>query len=313
MIRRRRQIGLVERHAGTMQKDLAADAAHPGAKRPIHLDGIRPGFWIVITHMSPAGVVVKRTADARALRGNRIAVPAQPGEAIPPAHALFDQRETLDLPRFEAWLGAHDFIGRDAYPLLHDGGGRRALSREAREFAHLAADRYDLELSGALPADHAERDGFGRGAPPADLDKFAVVILVQNRDLGAGRRHRPRERGDRRPAITGARGDELLADASGGDDVDRVRQDIARHQPFEVPIDGGRLPAGIGKDCAVGHRPDLPMRGKQRQRGGLHAGTETERTKADRGERSVLPFDNGSVKHQAASRSLSACGCKLWR
>ena len=117
----RREIGLVERHTGAMQEDFATDTANPGAKRPICFDGVGPGYRIVIAHVPPTGVVMKRAADACALWRDGIVMASQPRQTVSAGHPLFDQRETFDLPRLEARFGANDFIGRDADPLLDDG------------------------------------------------------------------------------------------------------------------------------------------------------------------------------------------------
>ena len=48
------EIGRVERHAGAMQEDLAANPAKAVAQRAVDLDRISPGLRVVIPHMPPA-------------------------------------------------------------------------------------------------------------------------------------------------------------------------------------------------------------------------------------------------------------------
>jgi hypothetical protein len=64
-----RQIGLVERHAGAVQEDLATYSTQSGAKRPVDRDSIGPGFRVMVTHTAPARVVMERAAHAGALFG----------------------------------------------------------------------------------------------------------------------------------------------------------------------------------------------------------------------------------------------------
>ena len=46
-------VGLVERQAGAVQENLAAQIAEPGADRPVDGDGIGEGIWIFLTHLPP--------------------------------------------------------------------------------------------------------------------------------------------------------------------------------------------------------------------------------------------------------------------
>ena len=68
-----------------MEIDFAPDTANPGTQRPIDDHRVCPGFGIMIAHVTPTAVVVKRASDAGGLRGRRIFMSAQPGEAIAPA------------------------------------------------------------------------------------------------------------------------------------------------------------------------------------------------------------------------------------
>lgn len=69
-----RQIGKVERHARAMQEHIATNAAKTGTQGVIDFDSVGPRLGIVITHVAPARIVVEWTADARALRRDRIAM-----------------------------------------------------------------------------------------------------------------------------------------------------------------------------------------------------------------------------------------------
>ncbi len=153
-------------------------------------------------------------------------MPAQPCEAVPTAHALFDQWKALGLPCLEAGLGADDLVGRNADPLLDYRKGGRALSGETGKFADLAADRHDLEIRGALPSDHADRDGFRAGLARHDLDQLAVIILVIDGDDRASRRDGLGKHRNRRPSFALARGNEFIADAAGRNDVNGKRQHL---------------------------------------------------------------------------------------
>jgi hypothetical protein len=119
-----RQVGLTERHARTVEINLAAYATQAGAQRPIDFDGIGPRGSIVIAHVTPPCIVVKRTSNAARFWRFGIIMPAQPGEAIAPAHALLDQGKAHGLPCLETRLGAGDFVAADANPLLNDGMSR---------------------------------------------------------------------------------------------------------------------------------------------------------------------------------------------
>lgn len=110
MIGSRRKVDILERHTGSMQVDLAADPTQPRADRPIHLYSIGPCFGIVIPYRAPATIVMERATDAGGFRGLGIAMPAQPGQAVTTLQPPFYQRVTLDLPRLEARLGAHDLV-----------------------------------------------------------------------------------------------------------------------------------------------------------------------------------------------------------
>lgn len=81
-----------------MKINFATDASNAFPQCPIDYHRLCPGLRIMITHVAPASVIVKRASDAGRFRGRRIIMTAQPGQAIAPAHALFDQRPTIDLP-----------------------------------------------------------------------------------------------------------------------------------------------------------------------------------------------------------------------
>jgi hypothetical protein len=83
-------------------------------------------------------------------------VPVEPSDAISAGHAHFDQREALDLPGFEAGLGADDLVARNANPLLDHRIGRRPLAGEADKLGDFSADGDDLELGCALPTEHTD-------------------------------------------------------------------------------------------------------------------------------------------------------------
>lgn len=130
-----RQIGKVERHTGAMQEHIATDAAKTGTQGVVDRDRISPRLAVVIAQIAPAGIVVERAADARALRRDRIAMAVQPRHAILPAHASLDQGKALDLPAFEARLRPDDLVRADADPLLDDREGGRALAGKPGELA----------------------------------------------------------------------------------------------------------------------------------------------------------------------------------
>ena len=152
-------------HAGIPRRESPESCP----QRPVDLDGVLPCNGILFAHRSPYGVAVKGAADTGAFRGIWIVVPAQPGEAIPPAQALFDQRETLDLPRLETRLGAHNLVRRDAYPAFDDRKLGRALARQARQLTHLPTDWNNLIVRSALATDHADRDGLRRRLARGDF------------------------------------------------------------------------------------------------------------------------------------------------
>ena len=47
------EVGLVERQAGAVQENLAAQIAEPGADRPVDGDGIGEGIRIFLAHLPP--------------------------------------------------------------------------------------------------------------------------------------------------------------------------------------------------------------------------------------------------------------------
>lgn len=73
-----------------MKINLATDASNAGPQCSIDDYRVCPRFRIMIAHVTPTAVVVKRASDAGGFRGRRIIMSAQPSEAIAPAHALFD-------------------------------------------------------------------------------------------------------------------------------------------------------------------------------------------------------------------------------
>ncbi len=199
---------------------------------------------------------------------------AQPGEAVPTAHAHLDQRPAVDLPGFAARLHAHDLIARDSDPLLDNGMAGRALPGQPRKFPDFPPDRYDLEIRGALTPDHADGNRVACCAPCGDLDERTGRILVE---YGHGGSHRDDGFGERRnrcPAFTLCRSHELITYVARRNDMDGKWQDVGRSQPVEMVIDRLRFPASIGEYRAIGHRADLAMGGHQRQGGRLYAGAE---------------------------------------
>ncbi|CAM5279193.1 hypothetical protein AFEL58S_00189 [Afipia felis] len=141
--------------------------------------------------------------------------------------------------------------------------------------------------------------GRSRPHPPRPPDHADRSVAMRIDGAGEG--------GDRRPASSAASRDQVVADVPGRDDVDREWQHVRRHQPGEVFIHGLGLPARVGEDRAIGHRPDIFMRSQKGERRRLHAGAETEHAQADRGGL-ALPRYKWSGKHHAASTTSSDCG-----
>mgnify|MGYP006873469224 CR=1 FL=1 len=87
----------------------------------------------------------------------------------------------------------------------------------------------------------------------------------------------------------------------------REREDVRRHKPAQMFVNGGRLPAGIGENRAV-NGSEVPMGSHQRERGGLDAGAKTKHAKTDRGRLVALPGLDLSMQHHAASATCAASG-----
>ena len=223
VVGQRRQIGFVKGNGGPMEKDLSPNSTQGRPDGSIDLDGIGPGSGIMIAHSTPARVVVKRTPDAGRFRRVGVIVAAQPGEAVPPAHAHLDQRPAVDLPGFAARLDAHDLIARDSDPLLDNGMAGRALAGEPRKLPDLPADRHDLEIRGALTPDHADGNSVACCAPCGDLDERTGRILVE---YGHGGSHRGDGFGERRnrcPAFTLRGAHELITYVARRNEMDGKR------------------------------------------------------------------------------------------
>ena len=278
MIGGRAEVGLVERHGRTVQIDVAADATQAGADRMIDRHGLGPGFGIAVADLAPAHVGMKGTADAGALGRDLVAVPFEPAQAVLPRHALFDERPAVDLPRLERRLNPHQLVERNADPLLDDGAVGRAAAGQPDQLANLPADRDDLVVLGALAPDHP------------DFDAAALF--------------RAREGRDRSPALAAAGPQEIGPDVPGRDDMHWEGQHVRRHQPGEMLAHGARLPAGVGEDGAVGHRPGLAVGGHQRQRGRLDARAQAEHAQSD----PIAVW--GLAKGDEARQVIAGVGCR---
>ena len=230
VIGQRRKVGILKGDTGPVQIDLAANTPDPGPDRTVDINRIAPGLLVMVAHGAPSGIVMERTTDAGRFRRVGIAALSQPGEAVAAGHPLFDQRPAVALPGLAAGLHADHLVEGNPDPLLDHREGRRTFPGELDEFANLAADRLNLVIAGALPADHADGD---------------IAATVD----------RSRKRRDRRPPFTAAGGEQIVTHVAGPDDEDREWQHIRRHEPVEMLVDGFRLPAGVGEDRAIGHSP----------------------------------------------------------
>ena len=59
----RREVGLVQRHGGTVQIDLAPNSAKAGADRSVEIDYVGLGFRIGVTDVTPGGIGMEGAAD----------------------------------------------------------------------------------------------------------------------------------------------------------------------------------------------------------------------------------------------------------
>ena len=200
----------------------------------------------MVAHLPPLGLRVVGAEGAGRTRQRTIGVAlGEPILAVLARHALLDQRPAPDRPHVAGRLRPGDLVGGDADPLLDEPVGRHPLLvTDADQAPHLAADRFQLVLAGALAF---------RGAP-----------LGAPQDVG----------GDGHEAVARGvdpfhhMGDEIApADAIDG----KAQLGV---QPVEVLVDRPRLRAGIGEHGGVGHAIKRALVGHQRHHAGLHAGTE---------------------------------------
>src|SRR5205085_2118987 len=96
-------------------------------------------------HLLPLCRVAVRAEGTSRLGRPRIAHTVEPTETIVPTNSPFDERPSVYLPVVARRLHPRGFVGRNPDPLLD--------LPAVPQLLHLAADRLDLVLRGALAID----------------------------------------------------------------------------------------------------------------------------------------------------------------